>query len=87
MVAEILISSVQSAFYSTMTCLSFSVRMGEIIYKRLWKANMIADCESQVFHLREPAYFCLVLGPSICSAIVFIPPCNGDYRLQLLQEK
>jgi hypothetical protein len=62
LVAEILISSVQSAFYSTMHSLSFPVRMCEIICKRLWKANMIANCEPQVFHLHKPAYFCLVRG-------------------------
>jgi hypothetical protein len=82
LVTDILISSVQSTFYSTIPCLPYPVRMCEIIYKRLWKAYMIADCELQVFHWPEPAYFCHVLGQSICSAIVFIPPCDRNYRSQ-----
>jgi hypothetical protein len=87
LVTEILMSSVQSTFYSTIYCLPYPVRMCEIIYERLWKDYMIVDCESQVFHWHQPAYFCHVLGQNICSAVVFIPPCDRDYRLQLLQEK
>jgi len=87
LVTEILVSSVQSTFYSTIHCLPYPVQMCEIIYKRLWKACMIADCGSQVFHWHEPTYVCHVIGRSVCGTFVFLPPCYRDYRLQLLQEK
>jgi len=80
LVTEILVSSVQLTFYSTIHSLPYPVRMCEIIYKRLWKAYMIADCELQVFNWHEPAYVCHVIGQ-------FLPPRGRDYRLQLLQER
>jgi len=79
------LSSIDILFNNTRSSLSCPDVWNNL--QRLWKVYVIADCESQVFHWHEPADFGHVLGQSICSEIFFILPCDGDYRLQLLQEK